>query len=43
MTDALNDSNERAENKALAHRVEQTHMMDELRASYKKSTRLVDV
>ena len=33
----------RQKKRALARRVEQTHTMDEMRASYKRSTRLVDV
>jgi len=43
MKDTLNDSAERGKRTALARRVEQTHTMDEMRASYKRSTRLVDV
>ena len=43
MTDALNDSTEQETKAALASRAKQTHTMDEMRASYKESTRLVHV
>ena len=43
MTDALNDSTEQETKAALASRAKQTQTMDEMRASYKESMRLVHV
>ena len=43
MRDELHDSAAQAEKGTPARHVEQPHTMDEMRASYKRSTRLVDV